>query len=105
MDDLESYVVGFVGGGLAGLTAAYRIAQHFVANNRQPRIVIWEQADRVGGRVGTLYNDDSPNSTGSTGIKPLELGAAVMSVDIHKHVLPLMQELGFDMQRDFSGPQ
>src|SRR5262245_23135924 len=79
----NSYDVVVVGAGIAGLTAAYRILQQ----RPQMRLLLLEQGTRLGGRVRTLYEP----------VK-MELGAAVLSVDIHKHLLPLMHELGFRKQ-------
>lgn len=55
--------VGVTGGGLAGLTAAYRLAQHgFV-------VTVYEGSERLGGRVHTLHQENVYEELGGKNIQ------------------------------------
>lgn len=55
-------------------------------------MIILEQAHRIGGRIRTIKVEQWDDQEATT---LLELGAARVSVDIHKQLLALMTELGF----------
>jgi protoporphyrinogen/coproporphyrinogen III oxidase len=51
MGDLQSRSIAIVGGGITGLTAAWRL------HSQGHRVTLFEQADRVGGAIVTLARD------------------------------------------------
>ena len=76
--------IAVVGGGIAGLTAAYRLKQ------RGARVVVYEAGDRVGGSIRTERRDGyvaelGPNSLASP---PESLRALVTELDLHSSLLP-----------------
>lgn len=73
-----------MGGGLAGLTCAYRLAKNGIACE------VFEASPRIGGRVLTSFNFDSSNSF-------CELGAEYIDNN-HAEILSLAKELGLETQ-------
>jgi oxygen-dependent protoporphyrinogen oxidase len=76
--------VAVVGGGIAGLTAAYRLKQ------RGTRVVVYEAGDRVGGSIRTERRDGyvaelGPNSLASP---PEPLRALIAELGLERSVLP-----------------
>jgi oxygen-dependent protoporphyrinogen oxidase len=76
--------VAIVGGGIAGLTAAYRLKQ------RGARVVVYESADRVGGSIRTERRDGylaelGPNALASP---PESLRALLASLGLESSLLP-----------------
>lgn len=49
--------IGIIGGGTAGLTAAWLLEQDH-------EVVLFEQHDQLGGHVDTLYHEDGPIECG-----------------------------------------
>lgn len=82
-----------VGAGVGGLCSAYQLL------NTDPslKITILEKANYVGGRVKTLYQTETgkQRAKNDNDAVHLELGASLLSVDIHKTLLPIMKEIGF----------
>lgn len=79
--------VTIIGGGLAGLTTAYRLAQSGI------KVKLYEAQDRLGGRVFTIPHINSSDQF-------IELGAELIDSD-HKEILALAHELGLATD-DFS---
>lgn len=75
-----------VGGGLSGLTLAYRL------HEKNIDITILEAASRLGGRIMTV--------AGASGT-PLELGATWFS-GMHTHLISLLEEVGLEKYPQFS---
>ncbi len=49
--------VAVIGGGIAGLTAAYRLIERSIKENGPIEVVLYEGNDRVGGIISTEYRD------------------------------------------------
>lgn len=77
--------IGVIGGGLAGLTAAYRLAQHGLA------VTVYEAGERVGGRVYTLHQENVYEELGGKNIQ--DGGAAT-------HIRALIKECGLKTEVD-----
>ena len=76
--------VAIVGGGIAGLTAAWRLV------NQGHEVHLYEGSGRVGGRMFTRrhFNDDGMF---------VELGAELVDTN-HTHIIALAKELGVKME-------
>lgn len=83
--------VAIVGGGIAGLTAAWRLV------NQGHEVHLYEGSGRVGGRMFTRrnFNDDGMF---------VELGAELVDTN-HTHIIALAKELGVKMQNLRRGEQ
>ncbi|MFO1486595.1 MAG: NAD(P)/FAD-dependent oxidoreductase [Verrucomicrobiaceae bacterium] len=83
--------VAIVGGGIAGLTAAWRLM------NAGHEVHLYETRSRTGGRMFTRrnFNDDG---------QFVELGAELVDTN-HKHIIALAKELGVKMQNLRRGEQ
>ena len=77
--------IGIVGGGVAGLTVAYRLAQ------AGKRATIYESSSRFGGRMYTKRNFNSEGMF-------CELGGELVDSD-HAPLIALAKELGIGIQR------
>ncbi|PKD44998.1 flavin monoamine oxidase family protein [Rhodohalobacter barkolensis] len=76
-----------IGGGLAGLTAAYLLEKKNISST------ILEARDRLGGRIHTARPDDH---------KRMELGATWLGKQ-HKSLIQLLQELDLDLEEQHLG--
>jgi monoamine oxidase len=79
--------IGIVGGGLAGMSAAFFLKQKGL------NATILEARDRLGGRIYTQYSDLEA---------PVELGATWLGKK-HKHLLELLSELGIGIYEQYMG--
>ena len=77
--------VAIVGGGVAGLTVAYRLSQ------AGKRATLYESSSRFGGRMYTQYNFNSDSMF-------CELGGELVDTD-HLPLISLAKELGVGIQR------
>ena len=71
--------IAIVGGGVSGLTTAYRLSDEY-------EVHIYEATDRIGGRMKSVWNDG----------KRYESGAMAVGVD-HEDVFDLASDLGADI--------
>ncbi len=78
-------VIAIIGGGLAGLTCAYRLRQGGLD------ATVYEAAPRLGGRCYTLRNFFDENQT-------IERGGELIDSD-HVHIRRLARELELDARR------
>ncbi len=81
---LNGTPIAIIGGGLAGLTCAYRLAQYGIACE------VFEASPRIGGRVLTYFNFSANNTF-------CELGAEYIDNN-HAEILALARELGLETQ-------
>lgn len=75
-----------IGGGLSGLTLAYKLLQQNID------AIILEASPRIGGRIQTIHGVSDT---------PLELGATWFS-DMHPHLIDLLNELGLEKFPQYS---
>lgn len=83
--------VVIVGGGLAGLTTAYRLQRHGIPS------MLYEASSRLGGRVFTKRNFNSEGMF-------VELGGELVDTD-HEDLIGLCQELNVPLERFEPGDQ
>lgn len=77
--------VAIIGGGVAGLTTAYKLAQQGF------KVSVFEASDRLGGRIRTNRDSFSPQH------QYCEMGGEWID-STHKNIMTLARELGLDIQ-------
>jgi oxygen-dependent protoporphyrinogen oxidase len=59
--------VAVIGGGLSGLTVAYKILEEAAAGGLEVDLTLWEGDPRFGGKIGTVFRDGFRCETGPNG--------------------------------------
>jgi protoporphyrinogen/coproporphyrinogen III oxidase len=77
MDETSTHVI-VLGGGIAGLTAAYRLSQR----EDQPRVTLVEVGDRLGGKLRTERIDGFVVDTGPESLAPGRPNAAKLAAEL-----------------------
>jgi lysine 2-monooxygenase len=89
-DGMESCDIAIVGAGVAGLYTAWRLLRSSEPEKR-PKIVIFESATRIGGRLKT-------SSIEFLGKKIIVEEGGMRFLKSHKHLMRLLEDLGLDPQ-------